>query len=103
MSLTRLMQKVAPSPTGCWEWTGTRSGSLGYGYLYLPGQPSPKRAHRLMYELHYGPIPEGMCVCHKCDVPACIVSGGICWAARTHCLALAVGAVHVYVWLAENI
>src|SRR5208282_353832 len=27
---------------------------------------------RYLWEKKYGPIPEGMCVLHKCDTPACI-------------------------------
>jgi len=27
---------------------------------------------RLVFENAYGPIPEGMCVCHSCDNRACI-------------------------------
>ena len=42
------------------------------------GYPQMKRAgrhiliHRHIFEQAYGPIPEGMCVCHTCDTPACI-------------------------------
>ncbi len=54
---------------GCWIWTGLVT-SRGYGKV-----TSNKRTvatHRLFYEWFVGPIPEGMCVCHKCDVRRCV-------------------------------
>lgn len=55
---------------GCWLWTKGRSGRR-YGQLRLP-DGSALAAHRLSYEMHKGPIPEGMFVCHTCDVQHCV-------------------------------
>lgn len=53
----------------CWEWIGgTNSG--GYGMFYVDGRIC--RAHRVVYELIRGPIPEDLCVCHHCDNPGCV-------------------------------
>jgi hypothetical protein len=57
----------------CWHWTGATTSS-GYGRLAVndPGQPKRlEQAHRVAYELAYGPIPTGLVVRHRCDVPAC--------------------------------
>lgn len=53
---------------GCWVWTGAKNAN-GYGILEWGGQM--KRAHRLAWELTYGPIPKGLHVCHRCDHPSC--------------------------------
>ena len=29
-------------------------------------------AHRVMYEMTFGPISPGLSVCHRCDMPACV-------------------------------
>lgn len=62
--------RVQKSAT-CWLWTGYRNAD-GYGVLpRLVARPE-LRAHRFSFELHFGAIPEGMLVCHRCDNPACV-------------------------------
>ena len=52
----------------CWPWMGSRS-PLGYGHITQ--RRKHLWAHRVAYELSVGPIPDGHCVCHKCDNPSC--------------------------------
>lgn len=53
----------------CWEWRGSK-GSAGYGKLKV-GETTTY-AHRMSYEMHYGPVPEGLFVCHRCDNRLCV-------------------------------
>lgn len=56
----------------CWEWKATRSHK-GYGEFYSKLRGGRKtRAHQVAWILSHGEIPDGMCVCHKCDNPACV-------------------------------
>jgi hypothetical protein len=55
----------------CWEWAGSRNPA-GYGKFHLGGDAGVVYAHRTAYELTYGPVPDGMFVCHSCDNPACV-------------------------------
>lgn len=60
---------VIPGPfTECWVWSGP-TRRAGYGVLYFHKHRVP--AHRLSWELHNGPIPDGLFVCHSCDNPPC--------------------------------
>lgn len=57
----------------CWVWTGALTNNkkgLGYGRINLKGEYH--LAHRISYEMKYGVIPNGLCVCHTCDTRRCI-------------------------------
>jgi HNH endonuclease len=58
--------------TGCWEWRGSRNEN-GYGIVNVRRQGAENaRAHRVVYELAVGPIPEGLVLRHSCDNPPCV-------------------------------
>jgi hypothetical protein len=68
----RFWAKVCKWPGGCWEWKG-QIGHGGYGRLFAGGRSrESKPAHRVSWELHYGPIPPDLFVCHHCDNPKCV-------------------------------
>lgn len=70
----RFWSKVHKTDT-CWLWTGTKQKKWGYGVFRVGGRSADGKtwlAHRYAYTISVGPIPEGMLVCHHCDVPACV-------------------------------
>ena len=64
----RFWEKVDKSGA-CWEWTAGKN-SDGYGQIKIKGRQI--KAHRLSWELHSTPIPDGMQCLHRCDNPACV-------------------------------
>lgn len=74
----------------CWPWTG--GGSNGYGMLKR--DTIQISAHRVSYELAFGPVPEGKEIDHLCHEPKTCPGGSACphrrcvnprhLAARTH-------------------
>lgn len=67
----RLYAKLAvKGEDDCWEWTGWRHPQ-GHGQIGLGINGALVYTHRAAWMLAYGPIPEGMYVCHKCDNPPC--------------------------------
>lgn len=53
----------------CWLWTLSCKPN-GYGQLTHKRQSLT--VHRFSWELHFGEIPEGLMVCHHCDVRHCV-------------------------------
>ena len=54
---------------GCWLWVG---GHNSHGYGTVNHNKRRQYAHRVAWEMAYGPIPDGMGVLHRCDNPPCV-------------------------------
>lgn len=61
--------------TPCIPFTGYIDPT-GYGGLSIGGRR--RRAHRVAWELHRGPIPEGLVIDHLCHVPDVCPGGVTC-------------------------
>ena len=68
--IDRFWQRVQKGD-GCWLWTKSVNGA-GYGSYKPIKKESTKLAHRLAWEIVYGPIPVKMCVLHMCDNKLCV-------------------------------
>lgn len=44
---------------------------FGYGYVRVGERKRLMRTHRLAWEICVGPIPDGILVLHRCDIPPC--------------------------------
>lgn len=68
----RFWSCVAPmmDDRGCWEWTGARAARSGYGLIKHNFRQL--RASHVSWQLHNGPVPEGLWVLHRCDNPPCV-------------------------------
>lgn len=65
----RIMDMIEMIPeSGCWIWLGPGET---HGHIRISGIPSPQSVHRIMWEHENGPIPDGMNVCHRCDIGFC--------------------------------
>jgi hypothetical protein len=66
----RFWSKVDKSDeAGCWNWTATKHRQ-GYGMIRINGKMVG--SHRYSWEMHHGPVPNGIEVCHTCDNPTCV-------------------------------
>jgi len=70
-SLKTRFWKHVQKTEGCWEWTGCLY--RGYGRMRLNDKKRSRvMVHRFSWELHRGPIPDGLFVLHHCDNRCCI-------------------------------
>ena len=72
-TVERFFSKVRKTE-GCWVWTASKRAK-GYGafvWANAQGEIVQGRAHRFSWIIHLGDIPDGLCVLHQCDNPACV-------------------------------
>jgi transcriptional regulator with XRE-family HTH domain len=65
----RLAEKISVDANGCWIWRGRING---FGYGEIKYRERRLKAHRVSYEHHIGPIPDGLDLDHLCRVRPCI-------------------------------
>jgi hypothetical protein len=82
----RFWSKVVKSddPDGCWIFTGSHGSSIknrhkSYGSVNLRGATEQERflyvrsgAHVISWTIHFGRVPDGFDVLHKCDNRRCV-------------------------------
>lgn len=80
----RMHAMVSPEPmSGCWLWTGAIDKD-GYGRAYISNKPGGKglngrsrtgttlAAHRIMFQVYRGEIPNGLGIDHLCRNRLCV-------------------------------
>lgn len=71
----RFWDKVLKTES-CWLWQGSCNERSGHGRISAgPPHKHGLRVHRLSWEMHHGPIPDGLYVLHACpggDRPNCV-------------------------------
>lgn len=64
------LDRLKKQANGCIEWQGNINNQ-GYGVL-RGNDKKIIQAHRYAWERVNGKIPDGMCICHKCDNRKCV-------------------------------
>lgn len=63
-------ERFTPEPnSGCWLWL-QKLHKTGYGIFKYNNKQ--RMAHRAAWEIYVGEIPQGLMVCHKCDIRDCV-------------------------------
>ncbi len=64
----KILKGILKDENHCWLWEGAKHRQ-GYGNIAFRGKPC--LVHRIVWVVFIGKIPNGMKVCHKCDVTSC--------------------------------
>lgn len=70
-TIERLLSRFEIMPNGCWLWRGALT-SAGYGHIGNGASGQLILVHRFAYKYWIGPIPDGLCVLHRCDNRPCV-------------------------------
>jgi hypothetical protein len=65
LTFADFQQRYVIDEHGCWIWQGPEAGEYGAWGRH-------DYAHRASWRFYYGEIPDGLNVCHTCDVPKCV-------------------------------
>lgn len=74
MDLAERMEQKTDKRGECWLWTAGRN-ACGYGIVWDPAagtNGTMRLAHRVAYELEFGPIPKGKELDHLCRTRHCV-------------------------------
>ena len=64
--------RIYPEPnSGCWLWIGNVDAH-NYGRYWCKHLNRDRPAHRVVWESHHGPIPEGLEIDHLCRTTCCV-------------------------------
>lgn len=66
--IDRIKDKITISEKGCWIWGGSQRN----GYASMTFNNKTFSVHRVSYTIHNGEIPQGLVICHKCDIKLCV-------------------------------
>jgi len=75
--LERFWAKVDKTPGygpggECWRWSAAVNKQTGYGVFARSSLDGLMSSHRQSWIIHFGAIPDGLCVLHRCDYRPCV-------------------------------
>lgn len=66
----KCLVQIGSDPSDCWVWLGSKSKITGYGKKQWHGETW--LAHRWVYTMLFGEIPDGLVINHICSNRLCV-------------------------------